>query len=488
MGNTIARHERISGGTGARYHTKDEKAECIRKSPCNHISSILSPQSDHKKRIVESEVITYYTVTIPLSMKVRVRSLLLTALLTLSVVSLPVPIVEAQSNATIDTIDTPEDVSVQQLAWDGEDIWYIASGQDITLREVSPANGSEISRVDLNENQVSGLSGLSAANDSVWALNKRQLDETGEIYRINSTSGLTEKTLPAPMTRPNGLAYDGEYLWTYNAENYTLQALDPQTGDAVQTIQVPSTALAAGTDLAWGSGFLWATSGREVIQIDVSGGVANIVNEHDVPVNSARGITWDGENSWVGTSSTINRIDLGPIGEPNSPPNASFEYSPASLSAQQEVELNASSSNDSNGYIQSYSWDFTEDGLADARGEQANYTFDRSGTYSIELNVTDDAGYSNSTTQNVTVSTATSTEQETPTATSTTTKTAPTTTAETEVTASADSSGGAQDGTGTTTAPNGSEEQSGAFGPGFGLIGAVVAILSAVVLRAQRKT
>lgn len=406
-------------------------------------------------------------------MKKSVVTFLIIVTVVVSLSVFPTDVTEAQSEGPIETIETSDGTSVQQLAWDGSELWYVGLGSDITLQEVNPSNGTTTTTVNLNEKQAnSGLNGLAASNESVWVLNSRDPEMQGEIYRINSSSSLTENTIQVPATDPHGLAYDGDDFWTFNSENDTLQMFDTNSGERLQTIELPSTALGSGTDLTWGSGFLWATDGDEIVQIDVSGGVANVVNEHSISETIVQGLTWDGEFFWVGGTDTINRVDIGQIGQPNTPPNVSLEYSPRSPATEQNVTFNASSSNDSNGYIQSYAWDFTGDGVADARGEQVNYTFSRADNYTVRLNVTDNAGYSNSTTKNLTVS------EQTPTSQPTSTSAQTTTTATTQVTNA--SASGQSDESASTPTNGESSGQSSAFGPGFSVGGAVVALLIAV--------
>ena len=412
-------------------------------------------------------------------MKKRVSTLLMTVVVVTSLSVLPTIGTEAQSNGPIETVELSEGVVIEDVAWDGSELWYLGTEGDYVLREVAPSNGTVVNSINLNKDQTSRPAGLAASNESVWLLNGGDFETNGEVYRFNVSSGLTETTIQAPVTDPQGLAYDGETFWTFNRENDTLQAFDPETGEPVQTVELPSTALSGGISLTWGSGFLWGTNGNDVVQIDVSGGVANIVNTHSIPVGSSTGLTWDGQYFWTEDSNSLSRVEIGPIGQPNTPPNASFEYSPQSPGTEQNVTFDASTSNDSNGYIQTYAWDFTGDGVAEARGEQVNYTFSRADNYTVQLNVTDNAGYSNSTTGNITVVERTPTQQPTSTATATETTTTTTTTGNDE-----------QEDTGGTAGPTASEGNGGessAFGPGFGITAAIATLLVAGATRLRRK-
>ena len=90
---------------------------------------------------------------------------------------------------------------------------------------------------------------------------------------------------------------------------------------------------------------------------------------------------------------------LGGGGTPsNNPPTASFTRTCTDLAC----SFDASASSDSDGTIVSYAWNFG-DGSA-ASGATASHTFAASGSYTVTLTVTDDAGDSGAASQTVTVS------------------------------------------------------------------------------------
>jgi len=88
----------------------------------------------------------------------------------------------------------------------------------------------------------------------------------------------------------------------------------------------------------------------------------------------------------------------------NQSPIASFTATPTSGVAPLAVSFNASSSSDSDGSITSYAWDF-KDGYT-GNGVTVNHTFNSTGSYNVELTVTDNEGASDSTTKTITVTTA----------------------------------------------------------------------------------
>ena len=89
--------------------------------------------------------------------------------------------------------------------------------------------------------------------------------------------------------------------------------------------------------------------------------------------------------------------------EENTLPTASFEYSPSTPTVSDTVSFNASESNDPDGSIQSYEWDFGDGITATATGSKSSYSYDSPGNYTIELTVTDGNGATDTDRMNITV-------------------------------------------------------------------------------------
>lgn len=85
---------------------------------------------------------------------------------------------------------------------------------------------------------------------------------------------------------------------------------------------------------------------------------------------------------------------------PNEDPTACFSYSTSGL----EVDVDAGCSNDDDGTIVSWQWDWTSDGSYDSTGETASHTYSSSNTYTIKLRVVDNDGGSDTVEHTVTVS------------------------------------------------------------------------------------
>jgi len=89
-------------------------------------------------------------------------------------------------------------------------------------------------------------------------------------------------------------------------------------------------------------------------------------------------------------------------------PNAVLTASATSAIAPAAITLDASQSNDPDGSVQFYYWDFG-DGTADNSGalRTASKTYSTAGTYTVRLTVVDNSGYSSNTAQTITIGSAT---------------------------------------------------------------------------------
>jgi len=80
----------------------------------------------------------------------------------------------------------------------------------------------------------------------------------------------------------------------------------------------------------------------------------------------------------------------------NESPNARFSISPQSGTAPFTATLDASASNDPDGSIRSYAWNFSDDrGLRTGKRITAQFTEDNVGTNNVTLTVVDDDGAEN---------------------------------------------------------------------------------------------
>jgi PKD repeat protein len=87
----------------------------------------------------------------------------------------------------------------------------------------------------------------------------------------------------------------------------------------------------------------------------------------------------------------------------NDPPTAGFNFTPSDPTTDETISFHSTSS-DLDGTIESYAWDFDNDGTTDATGSDPTHAYDHAGTFQVRLTVTDDDGLTGVVTKAVPVS------------------------------------------------------------------------------------
>lgn len=143
------------------------------------------------------------------------------------------------------------------------------------------------------------VAGVTYDGEVVWWAGEKRLNalnpNTGEIVRF----------LEIPSHA--GTAYDGRHL--YQISEGRIQKIDPDTGDILSTIAAPTEDDNSG--LAWAEGSLWIgqADGRKILQLDPeTGAILRTINSNRV----VTGVTWVDGELWHGTwedESELRRID-----------------------------------------------------------------------------------------------------------------------------------------------------------------------------------
>ncbi len=116
------------------------------------------------------------------------------------------------------------------------------------------------------------------------------------IYKIDPANGSVIDSLPAPAYVPRGLTWDGRRLWCVDAEEHRIYAIDPQTEIVERTIYCPVT---RPNGLAWDGEYLWVADDgdNQLHQISVEDGTT--ITSIPSPTRSPYGLTFDGTYLWV---------------------------------------------------------------------------------------------------------------------------------------------------------------------------------------------
>lgn len=115
-------------------------------------------------------------------------------------------------------------------------------------------------------------------------------------------------------------------------------------------------------------------------------------------------VRWSNNGQSIGQSvfGPPSNIEMITVFSQVGPPRASFIFSPASPTAGEIVTFDATASSD-DGRIDNYFWDFEGDGVYDATGVTAQFSYATAGTYTARLRVVDDTGIGDETTRTVSV-------------------------------------------------------------------------------------
>lgn len=163
-----------------------------------------------------------------------------------------------------------------------------------------------------------------------------------------------------------------------------------------------STDTTAGMSLASGGQLVSLSDDQSSPQVETGDDRARI-NQNSVATveltEFREDVSMVGRNVTVGLRYQVNGTYYASrfVIEPISGPNAEFLFAPSDPTVDNPVTFNAAGSDDPQGSIQTWEWDFG-DGETGS-GETVNHNYSDPGLYIVELTVTDDDGYSDSTTR-----------------------------------------------------------------------------------------
>jgi len=134
--------------------------------------------------------------------------------------------------------------------------------------------------------------GLTYDGEYLWNADRR----SDLIYKINTGDGLVIDSLRTPGYVPRGLTWDGRLLWTVDAEDELIYAINPVTEIVERTLYCP---VSRPTGLAWDGEHLWIAADRDEEIHQISSEDGTTIASIPAPTSHAWGLTFDGTYLWV---------------------------------------------------------------------------------------------------------------------------------------------------------------------------------------------
>ncbi len=113
---------------------------------------------------------------------------------------------------------------------------------------------------------------------------------------VVATPGDTVKTLPSPQSCPQGLTYDGKYLWTADRKSDMIYKVDPKDGAVLDSLPTPGY---VPRGLTWDGRLLWCIDVEEERIFAVNPTTRIVEKTIYCPVSRPAGLAWDGDYLWI---------------------------------------------------------------------------------------------------------------------------------------------------------------------------------------------
>lgn len=249
----------------------------------------------------------------------------------------------------VDTITAP-DGGTQGLAWDKGNLWASEGGSAGTYPGVIfkiDTAGNILSSFDAPGQSSQGPHPQGLAFDGTYLWSVDFLD--GKIYKL-SKSGAVIGSIPAPSGIASGLAWDGANLWVSEWYTYKIYKLNPENGQILMSFNAPDFEEKPPYGLAWDGSYLWASNSNGIYKLDpATGAVLASCNDSAFEYGKAYAMTWDGQYLWGGSwiSNSIIKIGVSPfvdvkangqddplIIDPNTPVSITVSLNPGGYASQ----------------------------------------------------------------------------------------------------------------------------------------------------------
>ncbi|MBN2172244.1 MAG: hypothetical protein JW819_13065 [Candidatus Krumholzibacteriota bacterium] len=122
--------------------------------------------------------------------------------------------------------------------------------------------------------------------------------EERNIYQLDPATGAVLAVIPYAGSSPQGLAYDGQYLWQSDVSGDAIFKMDPTTGAVIEQYPAPGDDPQA-LGLGWDGASLWLADSRGPEKIWELDTLCNPIQYYDAPGTSPYGLAYGAGYIWV---------------------------------------------------------------------------------------------------------------------------------------------------------------------------------------------
>lgn len=186
---------------------------------------------------------------------------------------------------------------------------WITSDADMVIYQINPEDGAVVGQIDPPGPDPEYVTGLTWNGTHLLVTVK-----PWKIYYVDINTGMAVDSIPAPSGSNNeGLAWDGEFLWSTNFGNNVIYKLDPGTGDVLEWFQPFSPG--GNTGLTYDGYNLYVSMQNTQLIYVMLPMVPQPVAYYMAPCNIPQDLAWDGEYLWVTeyeeTGAQVYKMDPG---------------------------------------------------------------------------------------------------------------------------------------------------------------------------------
>jgi len=113
---------------------------------------------------------------------------------------------------------------------------------------------------------------------------------------VLSAPGDTLRSIPAPFKCPQGLTFDGEYLWNADRNSDLMYKINTGDGTVLDSLPTPGY---VPRGLTWDGGRIWCVDAEEELIYAVNPATKIVERTIYCPVSRPTGMAWDGEHLWL---------------------------------------------------------------------------------------------------------------------------------------------------------------------------------------------